>query len=71
MRAQEHFACYRDARGAVVALDKFGICVTVSLFLSQSRPYTKPPVADAAGGALFRCNVQAMVSATGFEPVTQ
>ena len=29
MRAHEHFACYRDASGAVVALDKFGICVTV------------------------------------------
>jgi len=29
MRAHEHFACYRDASDAVVALDKFGICVTI------------------------------------------
>jgi hypothetical protein len=29
MRAHEHFACYRDTTGAVVALDKHGICVTV------------------------------------------
>ena len=29
MRVHKHFSCYRDASGAVVALDKFGICVTV------------------------------------------
>ena len=29
MRAHEHFACYREVSGAVVTLDKFGICVTV------------------------------------------
>ncbi len=29
MRAHEHFAHYRDAIGAVVALDKFGVRVTV------------------------------------------
>ena len=29
MRAHERFACYRDTTGAVVALDKHGICVTV------------------------------------------
>ena len=26
MCAYEYFACYRDASGAVVALDEFGIC---------------------------------------------
>ena len=26
MRAHEHFACHRNASGAVVALDEFGIC---------------------------------------------
>ena len=29
MRPHEQFAHYRYASGAVVALDKFGICVTV------------------------------------------
>ena len=29
MRAHERFACYRDTSGAVVALDRYGDCVTV------------------------------------------
>jgi len=29
MRGTEFFACYRDRSGAVIALDKQGICVTV------------------------------------------
>ena len=29
MRAHERFACYRDTSGAVVALDRYGGCVSV------------------------------------------
>ena len=53
MRAHEHFACYRDASGAVVELDKFGICVKRYSSFSLKAGHTQSPRSLMRPGALY------------------
>ena len=81
MQSHEKFACYRDVTGIVVAPDKQEVCVTAYHFFSLKAHPTKPPGRIARPGASYSCRFDArgkaeadagaMVSATGFEPVTQ
>ncbi len=81
MQSHKKFACYRDVTGIVVALDKQGVCVTLWRFSPLKPTLHKAPSRITRPGASYFCRYNAggnagadagaMVSATGFEPVTQ